>query len=351
MKLLFFTDLHARGDNPRARRDNYPQAMFAKLAEIRDLATAHGVAAVLFGGDLTHSPDAGDGIKGDLIRTFRSWPVPIYGVWGNTHDIWGDHPATLRRTALGVVAAAGCINLLQPGEAVLLNEDGMQVQITGQGYHEEMDRRDWRRDYVVYPPGVAWAPEGHQHWRLPESCWAIHIVHGMLRTEPLMEGIPVTLVRDVLNETSAHVTLSGHDHLGYGVQSRPDRVGYWACNPGATMRLTAAREEIERPVRVALITLTEDSCSVELIPLASAAPGPDVLDRTQIERAAARKGALDQFMEDVRTGGDFEAIDVRGVVERIAANKGVDAAVRQEALDRVAAAQEAEARGAISGEA
>ena len=336
MKLLYFTDLHARGTNPRARTDDYTAAMFRKLAEVRSLAEIHQVKAVLFGGDLFHAPDAADSVKGELIRFLRTFPVPIVGVWGNTHDIWGDNPLTLGRTARGVVEAAGAMQLLKPGEPYLIEADGLKVQITGQGYHEEMDRRDWRLDYCVYPEGDPSAPEGHQHWRSPEVTWAIHIAHGMLRTEPLMVGVPVTLVEDVLRETKADITLSGHDHNGYGVIEAHHRR---ACNPGALMRLTADRKEIDRPIQAALITLA-DTCKVELLPITCATVGAEVLDRTHIERAEARGNSMDRFMESVKSGGDFEAIDVAGVVERIAANKGVAAEVKAEAISRVHAAQE-----------
>lgn len=334
--LLYFTDLHARGTNPRARTDDYTAAMFRKLAEIKALAEAHQVKAVLFGGDLFHAPDAADSVKGELIRFLRTFPVPIIGVWGNTHDIWGDNPATLGRTALGVVEASEAIHLLKPGEPYLIEEDGLKIQITGQGYHEHMDRRDWRLDYCVYHQGSPLAPEGHQHWRSPDVTWAIHIVHGMLRTEPLMDGVPVTIVQDVLDTTQANITLSGHDHLGFGVKGELTKL---ACNPGALMRLTADRKEIDRPVQVALITLS-DTCKIELLPITCAAPGPEILDRTHIERAEARGNAMDQFMASVKTGGDFEAIDVAGVVERIAANKNVAAEVKAEAIQRVRMAQE-----------
>lgn len=338
MKLLFFTDLHARGTNPRARKDNYMEAMRRKLAEVRQLALNHGCKAILFGGDLTDTPDISESTLGDLIKDLRAMPVSVYGVWGNTHDIWGDEIGTLRRTALGVAQAADAIHLLQPGDPVVLEEDGLTVQITGQGYHQEMDRRDWRLDYCVYHEGSPLAPEGHQHWRTPEVTWALHIVHGMLRTEPLMAGIPVTLVRDVLGTTQADVTLSGHDHNGFGVIEQNGRT---ADNPGALMRLTAAREELSRTVQVSLYTLTADSCTVERIPLQSAAPGEEVLDRSTLEAQAIKKAALDDFLMGVKSGGDFEALDLPAVVERIATNNGVSPKVKTEALQRLHAAVEA----------
>lgn len=331
LRLLYFTDLHARGTNPRARKDNYMETMHRKLAEVRQMVADHNCTAVLFGGDLTDTPDISESTLGDLIKDMRAFPVQIYGVWGNTHDIWGDEPATLRRTALGVVEAAGAITLLRPGEATFLGENGFTVQITGQGYHPDMDRRDWRLDYCVGGGSI-------DHLRRPDVRWALHIVHGMLRTKPLMAGVPVTLVSDVLRETSADITFSGHDHMGFGVVQQDDR---YACNPGALMRVTAAREEITRPVQVALITLTADTCHVELIPLQSAAPGEEILDRSQLEAQALKTAAMDEFLASVKSGGDFEAIDLPAVIRRIAANKGVSRQVLDETLTRVYAAIEA----------
>lgn len=335
MRLLFLTDIHARGTNPRARTDNYQEAMKRKLAEVRHLAQEHGCKAVLFGGDLTDTPDVSESVMGDLIRDLLAFPVPIYGVWGNTHDIWGDEPATLRRTALGVVAAAEAIRLLEPGAPVVLEEDGVRVQVTGQGYHQAMDRRDWRLDYCV--TRGAGSPE-QLHCRPEDVRWAIHIVHGMLRTEPLMAGIPVNLVDNVIRETAADITLSGHDHLGYGVVEQYGRI---ACNPGALMRLTAAREEITRPVQVALITLTATECRVELIPLKSAAPGDEVLDRSKLDADKARKTALEDFSANIAVGGQFEALDMVAVVERVASNRHVTLAVKTKALGYIHQAIEA----------
>lgn len=338
MKLLYTNDWHVKGTNPRSRKDNYTEALRRKVAEVRNLASVHDCKAILFGGDLTDTPDISESVMGDLIRDLLAFPVPIYGIWGNTHDIWGDNPATLRRTALGVVAAAEGIRLLEAGAPVVLEEDGIRVQVTGQGYHAEMDRRDYRLDYCVYPEGSPIAPDGHQHWKSPDSTWAIHIVHGMLRTEPLMAGVPVTLVNDVLDNTSANVTLSGHDHNGFGVKGELARL---ACNPGALMRLTAAKEELTRPVQVALIALTTTFCTVELIPLQSAAPGDEVLDRSKLDADKARKSALEDFSANIAVGGQFEAMDMATVVERVAGNKNVAAAVKAKALAYIHQAIEA----------
>lgn len=334
MKFLFMTDIHARSTNPRARKDNLLETMFLKLDEVRQLGIEHGVTAYLFGGDLTDKPDTPYSVTGALIRSLMQFPAPIYGVAGNTHDIWGDNILTVQRTALDVVQAAGCIDLIEPGKARMFEGKGFTVQVTGQHYHKEMDRRDFRMDYCVTRD-----PESpdRMHYRTGDVRWAIHIVHGMLTAEPLMEAIHHTLVEDVLANTMADITLSGHEHKGYGVVEAHGRT---ACNPGALVRLFADRKEMERTVQVALITLTADSCKVELIPLQSARPGDEVLDRSHIDTANAKNMAMERFIADVHQGGDFEALDIPSIIERMAANKGVPAAVLQEAIERVHVATE-----------
>lgn len=345
MKLLYFTDAHARGDSPRARRDNYQDALRRKFAEIRDLVIRHQCQAVLYGGDLTHTPDVALSVIGDLISELQQFPVPIYGVAGNTHDVWGDNVQTIRRTALGVIQSAGLIHLLEPGVALFLEEEGLRVQITGQHYHADIDRRDPIYDYCVVPDEPT-GPTEHrpQHWRRPHVHRAIHIAHGMLWTKPFPGNVPVTLVNHLMGRTWADVTLSGHIHEGFGALR--NQVGQWVVNPGALMRLSADPSEIRRQVQVALITLTPESTDVELIPLTSAAPGEEILDRSHIEQAEARAEALQSFLFGVRMGGNLEALDIPAIVARMADNKGVPDPVKTEALHRVQVAQEAIGAGA-----
>lgn len=342
MKLLAFTDLHAMGRNPRARLDNYPETMARKLLEVFDIARQHKCRAILFGGDLTDVPDVASSVVRDLIHLLRQAPCPIYGVSGNSHDVWGNNPETIRRTALGIIEAAGLISLIRPGKPEFLDNGVFYIQITGQPYHPEIDRRERVLDYCVLDPEEA--PEGHQHIRDPVARYCIHIVHGMLRLQPFPADVPVTLVENILPRTRADITLSGHDHIGFGVVEQGPKI---ACNPGALMRLSAAKEEIERPVQVALLNLTEHGCSVQLIPLKCAAPGAEVLDRSHIEEAHARREALDESLEGVRSGGEMEALDVASIVESIAKHKDVPDPVRIEALERVAEAQEALKEGAV----
>ncbi|MDP2661238.1 MAG: metallophosphoesterase [Dehalococcoidia bacterium] len=343
MNLLYCTDLHARGDNPKARLDSYQEAMWRKVSEVFDLSRQHRCKAILFGGDLTHLPDVSKSVERDLISLLRQSPCPIIGISGNSHDVWGGNADTLRRTALGVVEAAGCIQLIWPDDPAIVEEDGVTVQVSGQPFHPYLDRRDFRLDYCVLPANHRNVEgyEEYQHYRDPNVQWCIHMIHGMLRTRPLMNA-PITVVQEVLKHTAADITLSGHDHGGFDPVWHEGRV---ACNPGALMRGAADEEHIERTVQALLLSFTPQTFTLDLIPLQSAAPGAEVLSRAHIEAEKAKIIAREAFMQGIQAGGDFKVLDLAGVVDRIATNKGTPDRIRALTMEYLTRAREQMAGG------
>jgi exonuclease SbcD len=145
-----------------------------------------------------------------------------------------------------------------------------------------------------------------------------------------------TLVQEV--KTSANMVLTGHDHTGYGIFRRSDGVIF--CNPGSLTRLSASESEMRRPIQVALITVEDGQGRIDLLPLKSAAPGPDVLDRSRIEKEAARQYAMENFAALIQTvGGERVRLDINQIVEAIAEQEGIAPSVVQKALERIEAAR------------
>ncbi|MDJ1630995.1 hypothetical protein QNN00_14240 [Bacillus velezensis] len=100
-----------------------------------------------------------------------------------------------------------------------------------------------------------------------------------------------TLIKDV--ETTADLVLTGHDHTGYGIYERAD--GKTFVNCGAICRLSASQTEITRKIEVLLIDIQNRKYDLELIPLQSAKPGEEILDRSAIEREQERQYAMEEF--------------------------------------------------------
>ncbi|MFZ5817843.1 MAG: metallophosphoesterase family protein [Bacillota bacterium] len=339
MKILYLTDTHIRGTSPRSRLDDLPAALKAKLEEVVSLARRHQVAAILHGGDLFDRPDVAPAVALEFLRVLMQAPCPIYGIAGN-HDVYGFNPGTVPRTMLGLFDGFQLFRLLRPGEKAWIEQEGLKVQVTGQEFHAELDRRNPVLDYCVVPEGVG----GSLHERSPAADFAIHLTHGMLLERPFFEGSAHTLLDAVMAQTVADVTFGGHYHPGWSKLYEVD--GRLFINPGALVRLGNQAADYRRPVQVVLLTLERGQpVRAELIPLASARPGEEVLDRSQQESQMARERALADFIQGIGDASQFEVLEVQAIMERIAENGGVPARVKSEALRRLGLAQEELARG------
>lgn len=335
MKLLYLTDTHMRGTTPRNRTDNLPVALAAKLTEVVDLARRHAVAAILHGGDLFDRPDVAPAVVREYLAILRDAPCPIYGIAGN-HDLYGLNPDTLPRTMLGLFDSFRLVRLIQPGRPVRLEVEGLTVQVSGQPFHAELDRRDPRLDYCLFP--------GNQHQREPGVDFAVHLTHGMLLERPFIEGVAHSLLSQVMPHTEADVTLGGHYHPGWSrVYEQGDRL---FINPGAMVRLGAHAADFERPVQVVLLEFQRGQRPRwELVPLQSAQPGHAVLDRSQQDAQLARQRALADFILGLGAEESLAVMEAEAIMTQVADHEGLPPAVKAEALRRLGRAQEALAAG------
>lgn len=197
----------------------------------------------------------------------------------------------------------------------------MTVQLSGQPFHHELDKRDPGLDYAVS--------------NVTGADFCVHMVHGMAVDRHLPEGVPHTLL-DHLWFDSVDVLLTGHYHAGFPVQRREGR---YIVNPGALARINNHPSEMRRQPQVALLTFAE-SVQVELIALQCAAKGTDVLDRSYLEQAAYREEKLAAFVRQVRATGEFQGIDAIDIIEEIARLEGIEPDVKYEAMRRIAIVQE-----------
>jgi exonuclease SbcD len=324
MRFLFFTDDHKRGTTPENRKDNFPATLARKLEEVVSIAREQEVDYVLHGGDFFDVPAPAISVCADFLEIYQQFPVPVFTIAGN-HDLFGHNSETLPRTMLGFAARLGIVHLLGR-EPIYLEKKGLRVQLTGQGYHFEMDRRDRQLDYVIKK----------------KNCdYAIHMVHGMLLQKTLFPGALYTLIEQIW-DTEADFTLAGHNHLGF-----PDteRDGKYFLNPGALVRLSNHQQEMKRPVQVMIIDFCENPPTYEKIRLKSAAPGEDILDRSRLEEAAFREQRLAGYLTEVKAAGSYQRTDVRVLLEEIATMEKLPSAVIDEALRRISLAEEALARG------
>lgn len=341
MKFLYFTDPHLRGTTPASRIDNFPQTLEQKLEEISYLAQTHQVEAILCGGDLWDIPLPAIQTASNYIEILLTAGCPIYAIEGN-HDLFGQNPETLSRTMLGLMFSTGLVKRLAPGEPVFFDHPSknVRVQLTGQGYHFEIDKRDPRLDYCV------------KKARKDLVNYAIHLVHGMLLDKPIFGDVPTTLVEHVAPYTEADLTLCGHAHMGFTgqhwIDPRTDQDRYF-MNIGGLTRVSNRISEMQRIPQVLLIDFSSGQMELIRIPLKCAKPGQKVLDRSKLEAAAAREEKLSSFAATVQEAGEFRGVNLGQVVDEVTQLNNLSGEVRAEGLRRIALAEEELAEPGVSG--
>lgn len=317
VKLLWVGDLHLRGTNPRNRKDDYAAAVKTKLWEVFKIASDNQVAAILEAGDTWDRPEVSTGVLLDFADVLAESPVPIYTTAGN-HDIYGYNLSTYRRTSLALlerlVPNFHVIN--DPSEPVMFTTEPVQVSFTP--YSGRIDHDG----YGYSPEGLAAETTG---------LFKIHVAHGMLldHTPPFDR---FTLVQEV--ETTADLVLTGHDHIGYGLFKRKDGKTFLNC--GSLTRLSASVSEIERTIQVALISVENGQCDIQLIPLATAKPGIEVLDRSHIEAEQKRQYAMESFSTLVQSGtGEKVLVDIDSIVSAIADQENMAPEIVRLTLEKI----------------
>ncbi len=313
-KLLVIGDIHWRATNPVARLDNLKLALADKLLECWAIGKQNQVDAIIIPGDVFHSPGIVYSTLADLIWVLREAPAPVYCIPGN-HDLFASSPESLYRTPLGFLIQIGMVENID-GKSIELNG---AVELSGRGYDAAVDV-----DPAVYTPSKA------------SYKTQIHVTHGLLVKEPVPGRH--TLMQSLLElEHAPDVLINGHFHLGTGVtQVGPTLV----VNPGALGRLSAHMEELNRQPEVALVTIGNHNISAELIPLQSAKPGPEVLSREHLEKQAEIEQRRDEFLRLLASEETQRVLDLAEMVRDIASRERLPKTVQDEALRRIARAQE-----------
>lgn len=318
LKILFFTDTHIRGTNPKNRKDDFLVTLENKFREINEIIKTKDIDFVIHGGDLFDRPDISISVASRFTNILKKIKVPIYIVSGN-HDIFGHNPQTLDRTMLGLLNSLDFLQVIDESKPVILSKDKIKVQITGVPYSYNIDE----------------TPDKYILKEIDEDAnYSIHIVHGMLLDRPFIKGIPYTLVDDII-DTKANITLTGHYHAGF---KTIERDGKFFINPGSLVRVTNSIKEIERTPQVCLIELN-DNINISMIQLKSALPGDEVLDRSEIEKSTFKSERILEFKQSIDSALNFEKMDINDLLIEVAFSENVDTNVKEEALKRIAQIQ------------
>jgi len=328
LRILFITDTHIRGNTPKNRIDDLPEALEMKFKEIIGIIDDYSVDFLLHGGDLFDRPDVSISIMSKFAPLLTEMKVPIYIICGN-HDIFGHNPDTVNRTMLGLLNALDIVKIINPNEKIYLEKDNIKVQLTGQPYTYDIDKEGDKSSYIIDEI-------------LEDADYGIHMVHGMLLNKPFIKGIPYTLV-DEIKDTKANITLSGHYHSGFDIINIDDK---YFVNPGSLIRITNSLSEINRVPKAALIDLGED-ISIKLIELKTAKKGEKVLDRSEIENHIFKSERLFEFKQSIDTAINFDKLEINEILIEVSNAENVSQSVKEEALRRIANSQMKDLRGGL----
>lgn len=321
MKILYFTDTHIRGTTPKNRKDNMLETLENKFNEIVDIVNSKNIDFVLNGGDLFDRPDISPSIVRKFAMILNKIQVPIYAIAGN-HDVYGHNPNTLHRTMLGLFDGIGILKLIDDEDTIILKKDDIKVQVTGSPYKYGIDIDNDRSSYIIDN-------------KPKDIDYAIHMAHGMLLNKPFIEGIPYTLIDDILH-TKADITLCGHYHSGFGIKEHNNK---YFINPGSLIRITNSLKEIKRIPRVLIIELLEDDIKLDFYYLKCAKPGEEVLDRSVIEKNMFRSEKIIQFKQSVDSSQDFNKLDINHIISNLTKAENIEDNIKLEAIKRIEQAQ------------
>ncbi|QCX32297.1 metallophosphoesterase [Caloramator sp. E03] len=320
MKLLYFTDSHIRGTNPKSRKDNYIETLKEKFKEIVQVVYDENIDYVLFGGDLFDRPDLSLSIVNEFVIYLKELPFPIYSVLGN-HDIFGQNPSTVGRTVLGILDTIGILKIINPNELIYLEKDGIRVQLSGSHYYYNIDTSSEKEGYIV---------------KQKENCnYSIHIVHGMLLDRPFIKGVPHTLIDEVANKTCADITLCGHYHTGYGIKKLYDK---YFVNIGSISRISNTLSEIERIPAYLIIDIGKE-LKFNIKNLKCAKPGEEVFDKELLKREELKEQKINEFIQQINSYGNFEILNIEKIINEISIREKIPDDVKNEAIRRIGEAQ------------
>lgn len=158
----------------------------------------------------------------------------------------------------------------------------------------------------------------------------------------LPPGVPFTRAEDVLAATGADLTLVGHWHFPFAVESG----GKAVVNPGSLVRLTAHPADMERTPQAVLVEI-DGAVRWRFVPLACARPGSEVLSRARLDAARLREERRAAFLaalEGMR-GAWAAAADPTDVLRRVLARLRPGPRAEAEVWRRFEEARKALGRG------
>ena len=312
-EFIFVTanDIHICDTNPRARIDNFTDAIFGKLGQIKAVCEKLKADAFLLAGDLYHfkKPERNShNLNVRLISLFKSFPCPVYMIEGN-HDLMENDLGTLDNQALGVLYADGTIHQLRHE---VIEKDDLKVSLVGVPYTEGLDLTT-----VKLP-----AKDG----AVAQIC-LLHLYAGLKSTMLFNNKI---YGYDEIGKLGADIFVIGHYHIDQGIYKQNNQ---YFVNIGSLSRGTLSEENIDHHPQMGLIRIKSDGneMSYTLNPIKlKIKPASEVFDLTKKEEEKKESKEIETFIN--KLSSETSSLESGVTVESAVTNMDMDQAIRDSVM-------------------
>ncbi|MBQ73259.1 MAG: hypothetical protein CMJ67_10185 [Planctomycetaceae bacterium] len=282
INLVWRTDVHLSDRAPSSRTDDWADAVFDKLGQVRDLAREVNAAAIIDGGDYFHIKSPGRNSHALVNRTAEhhsTYPCPVYCTPGNHDAVYGDY-SFLPQQPLGVLFSTGVFKRLYDEHEVVFTQDGITVRVVGIPYH-----------------GTTYDMERFTRIEKGDEDILICVAHVLASHKggTMFEGEDIIKYADLV-DTAPDVYLFGHWHKDQGVE---EIGGKQFVNIGSLTRGSLSQDNLDRIPSAAVLRCTEQGVEIEVKPL-NVRPAEEVFDVEGRARQVKRQVEMDSFVEAIR---------------------------------------------------
>ena len=313
INLVWRTDVHLSDRAPSSRTDDWADAVFDKLGQVRDLAREVGAAAIIDGGDFFHIKSPGRNSHALVNRTAEhhsTYPCPVYCTPGNHDSVYGDY-AFLPQQPLGVLYSTGVYKRLYDEHEAVFTHDGITVRVVGIPYH-----------------GTTYDMERFTSIVKGDEDILICVAHVLASHKggTMFEGEDIVKYADLV-DTAPDVYLFGHWHKDQGVE---EIGGKQFVNIGSLTRGALSQDNMDRIPSAAVLRCTDKGVEIEVVPL-NVRPAEEVFDVEGRARQVKRQVEMDSFVEAIREALQ-PAEGEQTLTEAVAGMSDVPNEIRERAL-------------------
>jgi exonuclease SbcD len=282
INLVWRTDVHLSDRAPSSRTDDWADAVFDKLGQVRDLAREVNATAIIDGGDFFHIKSPGRNSHALVNRTAEhhsTYPCPVYCTPGNHDSVYGDY-AFLPQQPLGVLYSTGVYKRLYDEHEAVFTHEGTTVRVVGIPYH-----------------GTSYDMERFTSIKKGGEDILICVAHVLAshRGGTMFEGEDIVKYADLV-DTAPDVYLFGHWHKDQGVE---EIGGKQFVNIGSLTRGALSQDNMDRIPSAAVLRCTDKGVEIEVVPL-NVRPAEEVFDVEGRARQVKRQVEMDSFVEAIR---------------------------------------------------